>query len=604
MRGIFSREGRVMFLPAVVVGVAAAITGWALWGEHEQPGDLALASLIFGFVAGEMISAHDRVVARDTLVRHRAESGVRRETMRTLWAFQFAAMPLVLMLGISLVLPWRETPYGLPGYDGLTIPLFAVCLLGGVAVAAATRFAALVRPALLGIVAAPAAALAVAGILVVQPGPWTMAVVGAAIAVATGAGTVAALAGPRPARGLGAARAVAILLALLPLALGVALWARALFLDSDAWMRLGERSPIARSFGRWEVPRGLVRRIDSRGPGVTAEQFARGGSLYFVEWSYRDGRFVAVDGEGEVHASVGPEGYRLGPVPRDAERFGDPRLVARTGSRVVVTDSKRGEVCFLPLTPSRPQGFAPSHVLSLRGKNDDGPEPAPVASPARPWYRDAETPLVVRIGREFVVLSPGGRVEYRFPTESGEEVLEAGRGDRRRIATVLPRPDAAHIAVAVHAPGRERSVQRGDLSVPTRLAILFVPPALNGIAAATPVPLTLSDWFSFWWAAPDVTGGRNPGWLVGSILFGLLCGTVLARLSLRRDSDRRRALRWALAGLLLGPLAFPWQAAILPSAARETCLCGRARAVTVPACPACGAPWPAPEPTGAEVILA
>lgn len=602
MKGTFWREWRYLFWPMLVIDLAAAITGLALWGEHEQPGDLALASLIFAFVTGLAFWFHDRIVARETVFANRAESPWRREMFRALAAMNFIAQPLLFLLGVNLVLPWRETPYGLPGYDGLTIPIFAACLLGGLAVGAATRFAAYAERGV-GLLAAGAAAMAVAGILVVQPGPWTMALVGAAIALATGAGTVAALTGPRPARGLGAARAAAILLGLLPFALGLALWARSLFLDSDAWMRLGERSPIARSFGRWEVPRGLVGRIDARGPGVTAGQFARGGSLYHVEWGYRDGRFVAVDGDGDVHASVGPEGYRLGPVPRDGERFGDPRLVAQIGSKLVVTDSKRGEVFFLPSTAARPEGLAPSDVLSLRGKHGDGPEPAPVASPARPWYRDAEIPLVVRIGREFVVLSPGGRVEYRFPAESGEEVLEAGRGDRRRLATVPPRPDAAHIAVAVHAPGRERSVQRGDLCVPTRLAILLVPPGLNGIAAATPAPLTLSGWFSFWWAAPDVTGGRNLGWLAGSLLFGLLCGAALARMSLRRDSDRRRALRWALAGLLLGPLAFLWRAAILPRAARETCLCGRARAVTVPECPACGARWPEPERTGAEVIL-
>lgn len=365
-----------------------------------------------------------------------------------------------------------------------------------------------------------------------------------------------------------------------------------------------------------------------------------------VVWRLAGGRIVAEVAARGATGSIGPDGWLDGPPPAGAPRFGTLmflRTVESEGPTPAETRSVRA--LFVDLDARA------IVILRTQRRLDEFTSPRRPDAPVFPWAAfgvaveqvplggtgpirtlgsvayEWSQPLVVGVGDEMVAFTSEGRILGRAPWDGANESpikVESGAF----MVTRRPETDAEPVVVAtsrggptvigadirfrIFADGKPVLVADAPLVPVTtgervvaniRRGIAVVrPPVLALASFAAPAPRTYGELLSAWLLDPLYAGQSEPLTLVLCLALGALCALRARAQAKLRCPAPRDVAAWTAAAFALGPVGLVWMRLVVPKHAIEPCACGRRRAVSVEACPACGATWPGPAPTGIEVL--
>lgn len=374
MRAILGKELRELTpLLWLQTGVAVALA-IAMWKEREPPDAIVVIGAVGGAMVGVTQAILDRVHQGGSFLRHRPMSPLRLELVRALAGAVMAVAPVLLFVDILAVLPYRGWR---AGYQGITMGVATLTVLGSLAMWSGVRCGATARGRILPVILAAVVPLSL--LFAVSHAPtlaWAITGTAAATVLFTGC---AVLARTEPSLSLLGRRIKAACV------LGVILL---VVFEAGAWIRLGWHDVHYVEFGtgmhvgmtadgkvfreirggspRYQGPVGQLTttadyvfeahasRIDDhsqlfrvwdRGrappyllpppmPSAGGNAIARRLSQVLVfapnapqgDWSYESGRLVFRDASGAVVAGIGPEGYAPGPGAARGETFSAPVL--------------------------------------------------------------------------------------------------------------------------------------------------------------------------------------------------------------------------------------------------------------------------------------
>jgi hypothetical protein len=344
-------------------------------------------------------------------------------------------------------------------------------------------------------------------------------------------------------------------------------------------------------------------------------------------WAMQGGRYVWKDADGQVVGGLGPDGWKPGAGGAEGPGFGD---VIHLGSRWEPGDGTGASYPTSQLFVDPAKRVL--HVLRYHRvrRQDAGvtltthpPELRTVPLAGTGEIR-ALGEFAVAVGDEALVFDADGRVAARAPVGPDEAALTQFAGawpvairtekDRAvEVVTTLPAPVhplGAQVRFRVLAAGKEPVVRDVTLAPVTaaehamawarRVPAIVRSPLLSLASFVSPAPATYAEMFSWWLRDPLYAGTSEPLTLVLCLAVGALCA-LRARQQARLRRPRHVAA-WTAAAFVLGPVGLAWMRLVVPKHTLAPCRCGVRRAVDVETCPACGADWPAPAATGAEVI--
>ncbi len=365
---------------------------------------------------------------------------------------------------------------------------------------------------------------------------------------------------------------------------------------------------------------------------------------------YREGRFMVLeprDGKAELEiGSIGPDGWVEGPRGVDAPRFSPESFVAprhhawsvanglTAGQWRTIVDVVSGRVVRIEMSdsggedededgdPSAEELVRPTFDVVITRLPPGGSgvlrlEPS-VRNFASVRGRTGESwnaldAIALRDDSRLLVVNPKVGDVAAYPLEADEAlgmwhpmpVPEAPTYFVRRPPFV---DDVWHLHMRARPAGAEQFtttefVLQADrpyehlLSTALGGYSLLRPPALNAVSFATPAPRTWEELETRWWRDGVVAGGHGALWFVLSLAIAVLCGLHNRYHVARRTADPRAPLAWGIVGALLGPMGVLWMEMCVRRSALRSAPDGRKLAVHV------AADWPAPAPTGREVLL-
>jgi hypothetical protein len=352
-------------------------------------------------------------------------------------------------------------------------------------------------------------------------------------------------------------------------------------------------------------------------------------------WAWEGGAFVARSRtSGSVVAAIGPVGVRATIEALGEDRFGELTFQAQWTShqswrsfRVALVDDAHERLVTLAMDRTTDDLSLPPPVsVTLQPIVSEIPPPSPDASDAR-WrdeLRPLESPGRVRwIDRE-------GRMRADVRLDAGEQVLGASvlplpgeatasplESAQRRVAlwihTLRPSDDrfAKTIRARIQRLGRpERRLdydwrptgawqQTLEALACVPLALRPAPSAIASFLSTLPQDAREAD--VWWWRDPAVAGGHRPLALAANLLVALACGWFALRLGRRHCATSAGARACAALGSIAGPLGLLWLRLTVVRAATDA-VAGARRSLALDVSPSSPTPWPAPAPTGAELL--